>query len=139
MKADVLVIEDVFGTIKGTVKMLETRGANIVHVETVKAAKEALQERTFALVLLDWRLPSDVSEPVDPDAAAQILKSLRDHPQGPNSRTPILIVTAQKSAVDQHALADLPNPLSVFSKLRPDRIFEAAGNALSTCTGFVNE
>lgn len=125
MQADVLVVEDLFDTLKGTVKQLEINGARISRAATVRDAKEALQRRQYALILLDWRLPTDVPEAVHQNAGALVLESLRNNPSGMNATTPVLIVTAQNTAVPQ-AYEGQPNPVKVLSKLRPDQIFEDA-------------
>jgi CheY-like chemotaxis protein len=126
----VLVVEDIHETVKGTLRQLESRGAQIVWVRNVQDAIDALQVGHFGALLLDWRVPLKSTGSVDADAGAKVLKWLREHPNSPNSDTPVFVLTAQRSGVDSTQHENQKNTVRVISKLRDDQIQEAVGKAL---------
>lgn len=83
----ILIAEDQEIIRRVTARTLEARGARIVAVADGREAVAEAEHARFDLILLDLRMPG-----LDGVSAARMIRD----GQGPNARTPILGVTAQK-------------------------------------------
>src|SRR5437868_2020900 len=125
----VLIVEDIPGTLAGNVAELSFADITVHSVGTVREAIERLRQTPYAVVVLDWRLPIEQSSPTDDDGGLKVLQAMREHPEQ-NGKTPVIVVTAHRSAVDTTTLDGFSNVRGVISKLRHDHITALLEEAL---------
>ena len=124
-RSRILVAEDIYETLIGTLRELESQGATVDHVENVNDTLARLREMPYDLLLLDWRLPIEPAGPVLDNAGRRVLDGLKSGELGAmNAQIPIIILTNQSRAIDLGSGANYPQVRGIVAKLRID-LFES--------------
>lgn len=90
-KKRVLIVEDEESLLKLETILLTVKGYEVSGASTGKEALEKLSGDTYDLILLDIMLPD-----ID---GYEICRRIKEHPR--HADTPVVMLTARKSAVDQ--------------------------------------
>jgi CheY-like chemotaxis protein len=120
--ARVLAIEDALGTIKEIAGDLKDMDIEVDYAETVPVAEQLLKSRRYDILLVDVMIPGHDGNIVE-SGGLDLLHRLRTGDFGEtNSHAPFFILTGQKPALDEHALANIPGCLGVEKKLLQHRL-----------------
>lgn len=113
-----LVVDDVFSTVRGTVAELRGEGIHVDHADNVESAIEWLKAEQYDAVLLDWRIPLKQSDRIDNDGGGTLLERIEEGAAGDTNRnTRVLVVTAYNDGVDRYKLKRFKNCRGVIQKM----------------------
>ncbi len=121
MHRTILIVEDRISEVTSICPALKNHGIDCVVVSSVDDAKSELTRLSFAVVILDWTLPSHNSGGViDTEGGMKVLKAMRSGCLGAlNLSTSVAVFSKQLSGVDADEVHKLGHCIGIYPKGRP--------------------
>ena len=135
-KYNVLIVEDIGDTIRGTVSELDLLGIGHKLVSSIRTAEEALGQGCYDLMVVDMRLPKEVGKSIIEEGGINLVEKLRSGELGKdNQQIPFIVVSAQKYSVAVYKLKDLGEFYGLYSKLQNEAIIHKISEIIGDLNG----
>lgn len=82
----ILIVEDDPNNVRGTIALLENQGVLVDISTSVEEALNALTQRSYSLMLVDWTLPMVPGGPSDTDAGGKLIDIVTKGKAGSNNK-----------------------------------------------------
>lgn len=118
-KCKALLVEDDYDTVRGTIRGLERKLLHIDKVSSIEDAEKHLRESTYALLIIDVRIPKKEEDyEVAVEGGLDLIRDLKKGALGDlNNDQFYLILSAQDRSVKITEFEDDAKFLGVFGKL----------------------
>ena len=135
-KCNVLIVEDIGDTIRGTVSELDLLGIGHELAGSIRTAEEALGQGRYDLMVVDMRLPNEVGKGIIKEGGINLVEKLRSGELGKdNRRIPFIVVSAQKYSVAVYKLKELGGFCGLYSKLQNKAIIDKISEIIGDLNG----